>query len=108
MLTTLPLVLLLFGPAVFMLWLALRQLQLTAAAVGAPREALVPSWLRQVLGRAIAAVLVALLLIIALAVVLRQPAVTRAAWGLPWVFAVALGIYLPAWQRRWIGPGQGG
>jgi hypothetical protein len=101
----LPLALLLFGPALFMLWLAVRQLRLTAAAIGVPREELLPSWMREVLGGAVAAVLLVLLLIIALMVLLRQPLLSRAAFGLPWVFAFALGVRLIRWQRRWVGPG---
>lgn len=106
MLAYLPLVALLFGPMLFMLWLAVRQLRLTAAAIGLRREQLLPSWLREVLGGALAVVLIVLLAIIVLVVVLRQPALARAAYALPWVFAFALGLRLTRWQQRWVEPGR--
>lgn len=105
MLPYLPLLILIFGPMLFMLWLALRQIGLTSAALGIPREQLVPSWLREVLGGAVLATLFVLLLIIALIVLLRQPLLARAAYVLPWVFAFSLGIRLTRWQARWLGRG---
>lgn len=106
MLAYLPLAILLFGPPLFMLWLAVRQLGMTASAIEVPREHLIPSWFREVIGGAVAAVLVVLLLIVALMVVLRQPALARAAYVLPWVFAFALGLRLIRWQKRWLEPGS--
>lgn len=105
MLPYLPLLILIFGPMLFMLWLALRQIGLTSAALGIPREQLLPSWLREVLGGAVLATLLVLALIIALIVLLRQPLLTRAAYVLPWVFAFSLGVHLMGWQARWLGRG---
>ncbi len=99
MIVYLPLLIMVFGPAILILWMAWRQLRLTAQRSGASMFDLRPSWSRAVIGRALKWTLLALVAIIVLTILLQTPLVGRAVVVLPWIFAIGAGTGLMRWQE---------
>jgi hypothetical protein len=99
MIVYLPLLIMVFGPAILILWLAWRQLRLTAQRSGASIFDLRPSWSRAVIGRALTWTLIGLVAIIVLSILLRTPLIGRAVVVLPWIFAMGAATGLVRWQE---------
>jgi hypothetical protein len=99
MIVYLPLLIVVFGPALLILWMAWRQLRLVAARTGQSLPDLRPAWSRAVIGRALKWTLIGLVAIIVLTILLQSPLVSRAVVTLPWIFAFGAATGLMRWQE---------